>query len=107
MSDQTNQWRCRGCNRLLAVGVGGHFVIKYKQAEYEVTGIVSARCSRCHVVNKAQAHNGTTNVILPPDDKSGSLWTTPAQQVPIHVEADITVSAEDLQKVKDNSRWPR
>jgi RNase P subunit RPR2 len=44
---RTKEWRCSACNTLLGIQRDDHIHLRYKQAEYAVTGTVVATCRQC------------------------------------------------------------
>jgi hypothetical protein len=53
MTERTDrEWRCRVCDCLLGVERGQAIHLKYKTAEYVVTGTVTATCRRCSAPNE-------------------------------------------------------
>lgn len=53
MDERTDwQWRCSACGALLGVEVRGQMHLKYKAAQYVVTGPVTAVCRRCSTTNE-------------------------------------------------------
>ncbi|MCC6644567.1 MAG: hypothetical protein IT374_03220 [Polyangiaceae bacterium] len=53
MTDRTErEWRCRSCGTLLGVERQGKMHLKYKTAQYVVTGPVTAICRRCSELNE-------------------------------------------------------
>jgi len=48
----THEWRCKRCNTLLGVERRGRLHLKYKTAQYVVTGPVTAICRRCEATNE-------------------------------------------------------
>lgn len=46
------EWRCRSCGTLLGVARQGKLRLKYKTAQYVVTGPVTAICRRCSELNE-------------------------------------------------------
>jgi len=47
-----HQWRCRTCGTLLGVQRDGRLHLKYKSAQYIVTGTVAGICRRCDTTNE-------------------------------------------------------
>jgi hypothetical protein len=45
------EWRCRACDSLLGIERGQKLHLKYKTAEYVVTGTVTTTCRRCSAPN--------------------------------------------------------
>jgi len=46
------EWRCRQCGTLLGVERGGKMHLKYKTAQFVVTGPVMGVCRRCAEINE-------------------------------------------------------
>ena len=46
------EWRCTRCGTLLGVELHGRMHLKYKSAQYVVTGAVKAVCRRCETTNE-------------------------------------------------------
>jgi phage FluMu protein Com len=56
MDERTDwQWRCVECDALLGVEVRGQMHLKYKAAQYVVTGPVQAVCRRCATTNETNS----------------------------------------------------
>ena len=54
----THEWRCRRCSTLLGVERQGRLHLKYKTAQYVVTGPVTAICRRCETTNETVSPRG-------------------------------------------------
>lgn len=54
------EWRCRKCGTLLGVERKGRLYLKYKTAQYVVTGAVTAICRRCSEVNENASSAGAS-----------------------------------------------
>ena len=54
-----HEWRCRTCGTLLGVERQGRLHLKYKSAQYVVTGPVTAICRRCESTNETVSPRGT------------------------------------------------
>ena len=54
MEHQQNEkdWRCRQCGTLLGVERGGRLHLKYKTAQFVVSGQVMAVCRRCSEISE-------------------------------------------------------
>ena len=50
---ESREWRCRTCGTLLGVERHGRLHLKYKSAQYVVTGAVTAVCRRCETTNES------------------------------------------------------
>jgi hypothetical protein len=61
-----HEWRCRGCGTLLGVERQGRLHLKYKNAQYVVTGPVTAICRRCEASNET---------VCPRGDDAGAVAT--------------------------------
>ena len=46
------EWRCRQCGTLLGVERAGRLHLKYKTAQYVVSGQVMAVCRRCSEISE-------------------------------------------------------
>jgi hypothetical protein len=49
-----HQWRCCSCGTLLGVERQGRLHLKYKSAQYVVTGMVTSVCRRCDTTNQIE-----------------------------------------------------
>ncbi len=47
----TREWRCTDCGTRLGIAHGQQWHLRYKSAEYIVSGRVSATCHRCSAPN--------------------------------------------------------
>ena len=47
-----SEWRCRQCGTLLGVERGGRLHLKYKTAQFVVSGEVMAVCRRCAEISE-------------------------------------------------------
>ena len=54
------EWRCRKCGTLLGVERKGRLHLKYKTAQYVVTGPVKAVCRRCAESNETVCPQGSS-----------------------------------------------
>jgi len=52
MSGSEREWRCHACGTLLGLAAEGKLHLKYKTAQYTVTGVVTATCRRCSAENQ-------------------------------------------------------
>jgi hypothetical protein len=52
------EWRCTHCGTLLGVELRGRMHLKYKSAQYVVTGPVRAVCRRCETTNETFCPRG-------------------------------------------------
>ncbi len=55
------EWRCRKCGTLLGVERKGRLHLKYKTAQYVVTGPVKAVCRRCAEINETVCPSGASS----------------------------------------------
>ncbi len=56
------EWRCRQCGTLLGVERGGRMHLKYKTAQFVVSGSVMAVCRRCSEINEmVVGHNASAS----------------------------------------------
>jgi phage FluMu protein Com len=46
------EWRCRQCGTLIGVERYGRMHLKYRSAQFIVTGAVTAVCRRCSEINE-------------------------------------------------------
>ncbi len=54
----TFEWRCTCCGTLLGVELHRRMHLKYKDAQYVVTGRVKAVCRRCETTNETVCPRG-------------------------------------------------
>ena len=62
MEDQQNEkeWRCRQCGTLLGVERGGRLHLKYKTAQFVVSGLVMGVCRRCSEISETVVGAGAS-----------------------------------------------
>lgn len=57
-SSTRRTWRCDGCRALLGIEQEGKLHLKYKEAQYVVTGTAVAVCRRCAHLNRITCSPG-------------------------------------------------
>jgi hypothetical protein len=63
----TFEWRCFHCGTLLGIELRGRMHLKYKTAQYVVTGPVVAVCRRCDATNETVCVGGAASVATTDD----------------------------------------
>jgi hypothetical protein len=70
------EWRCRSCSILLGVEREGRLHLKYKSAQYIVTGPVTAICRRCQTNNETVTPRADAGAAKHPDRAAVGPTTT-------------------------------